>query len=334
MNELVLLLGCSLVSILLSGLVSCLETVAMLADELKVRSLVQKRTLSRFRRRMIQAVMHRRDQHMAGAMILQVVIGVVSNSTIGILAFHVFSGRALAVYMVLSIYANIVFSRSLPKVLARSHFEGVLVHLAWLIRLVFIITYPAVLLTTIWIKLLRLDRKRTLRMSELKGIVTFYQENGVIGHLEENILQNALMLQRFLVKDIKPSRKLFEIEASDLLSDIETKIANQHDAYFIIRGDAGIMGVISARDAALGVISNRQARAEDVARGVSLVDEECSVIDALVNLRENKCSRLLVTRNGMPLGVISAKTLYKRIFQGANTKGWRDDALGLGIPEV
>jgi CBS domain containing-hemolysin-like protein len=334
MNELAILLGCSLVSILLSGLVSCLETVAMLADEFKVRSLMQKRILSPFQRRMIQAVMLRRDQHMAGAMILQVVIGVVSNSTIGILAFHLFSGHAIVVYMVLSIYANIVFSRSLPKVLARSHFEAVLTHLAWLIRLVFIITYPAVLLTTIWIKILRLDRKRTLRMSELKSIVTYYQEKGVIGHLEENILQNALMLQRVLVKDIKPSRKMIEVEAGVLLADLEKKIANQHDAYFIVQGDAGVMGVISARDAALGVISNRQARAEDVARGVSLVDEECTIIDALVNLRENKCSRLIVTRNGVLLGVISAKTLYKRIFQGASTKNWRDEAPGLGIPGI
>lgn len=317
MNEFVILLGCSLASILLSGLVSCLETVAMLADEFKVRSLIQKRTLTPFQLRMITAVSNGRDQHMAGAMILQVIIGVLSNSTIGILAFNLFSGQAMVIYMALSIYANIVFARSLPKVVARYYFEGVLTNLAWLMRVVFFITYPAVMLTTVWIKLFRLDRKRALRMSELKGIVSYYSEKGVIGHFEENILQNALMLKRVLIKEIKASRGMISIDATTLLADLETQIAGRHDTYFIIHGDEGIMGVTSARDAAMGVMSNRLATARDVARGVAQVDEESTIIDALVTLREAKCSRLLVTRNGIPLGVLSAKTIYKHIFQGA-----------------
>ena len=316
MSDLILLLGFSLASVLLSGLVSCLETVAMLADEFKVRSVLKKRKLSPFKLRMIKAVTDRRDQHMAGAMILQVIIGVLSNSTIGILAFNLFSGHAMVSYMALSIYANIVFSRSLPKVLARAYFESVLVHLAWLMRLVFFITYPAVMATTVWIKLLKLDRKRALRMSELKNIVSFYQEKGVIGHFEENMFQNALMLQKVLVKDIKPSRGMVSVDATTLLSDLEPQIAGRHDTYFIIHDQEGIMGVVSARDAAMGVMSNRQAIIEDVARGVALVDEETTIIDALVTLREAKCSRLLVTRKGLPLGVLSAKTIYKRIFQG------------------
>lgn len=320
MTDLVVLLGLSLASILLSGLVSCLETVAMLADEFKVRSLVQKRDLSPFKLRMIKAVTDRRDQHMAGAMILQVIIGVVSNSTIGILAFKLFSGHAMVIYMALSIYGNIVFARSLPKVLARAYFETVLVHLAWLMRLVFFVTYPAVMATTIWIKLLKLDRKRALRMSELKNIVSFYQEKGVIGHFEENIFQNALLLQQVLVKDIKPSRGMISVDATTLLSDLEPQIAGRHDTYFIIHAQEGIMGVVSARDAAMEVMSNRSATVEDVARPVALVDEEITIIDALVTLREGKCSRLLVTRNGMPLGVLSAKTIYKRIFQTPQAK--------------
>ncbi|AYG48043.1 DUF21 domain-containing protein (plasmid) [Pseudomonas sp. Leaf58] len=317
MTELAILLGCSLASILISGLISCLETVAMLADEFKVRSVVQRRSLTPFQLRMITSVSNRRDQHMAGAMILQVIIGVVSNSTVGILAFNLFSGQAMAIYIGLSIYANIVFARSLPKVVARHHFEGLLVHLAWLMRLVFFLTYPAVMMTTVWIRLFRLDRKRTLRMSELKDIVTYYSENGVIGHLEENILQNALLLQRVLVKDMKPSRGMISVDAGSRLADLETQIPGQHDTYFIIHNHTGIIGVISTRDAAMGVMSDRNARAEDVARAVALIDEDSSIIDALVMLREGKCSRLLVTRNGMPLGVISAKTIYKRIFQGS-----------------
>ncbi|MBD8089055.1 DUF21 domain-containing protein [Pseudomonas fluorescens] len=319
MSDFVILLGFSLASILLSGLVSSLETVAMLADEFKIRSLVQKRTLSPRKLRLITAVSNGRDQHMAAAMILQVIIGVVSNSTIGILAFNLFSGYAMMIYMGLSIYANIVFARSLPKVLARSHFESMMVNLAWLMRLVFFITYPAVMATTVWIRLFKLDRKRTLRMSELKNIVSYYSEKGVIGHFEENIFQNALMLQRLLVKDIKPSRGMISVDATTFLSDLAPQIAGQHDTYFIIHDDQGVMGVTSARDAAMGVMSNPRAQAKDVARGVALVDEESTIIDALVTLREGKCSRILVTRNGIPLGVTSAKTIYKRIFQGADS---------------
>lgn len=317
MTDLALLIGFSLLAVLISGLISCLETVAMLADDFKVRSIVQRRGLSKFKLRMITAVSDGRDQHMVASMILQVAVGVISNSTIGILAYKLFSGGALLTYMGVSIYANIVMARSLPKVLARNHFESILVNLSWLIRLAFFVTYPVVVLTTIWIRLFRLDRKRALRMSELKDIVNYYSVKGVIGHLEENILQNALMLQRVLVKDMKPSRGMISVDANLKLTELEPQIAGQHDTYFIIHDHEGVVGVISTRDAALAVMSDRNATAGDVARGVALVDEETAIIDALVTLREGKCSRLLITRHGMPLGVISAKSIYKRIFQGA-----------------
>lgn len=318
MNDLLLLLLCSACSLGLSGLVSCLETVAMLADELKVRTLLDRRSLSPFQIKMISAVCDRRDQHMAGAMILQVVISVVSNSTIGILAFRLFSGQAMAVYMAVSIYATIVLSRSLPKVLARHYFDPLLENLSWMMRGVYFLTYPVVLVTTIWIRLLGLDRKRSLRMSELKSLVAFYSEKGVIGSVEEHIVQNALMLQKALVKDIKPSRGMIAVDAVACLADLEPQIAGRHDTYFIVHGVDGVVGVLSARDAALGVLSDRGAIAGAVARAVVAVDEESTLIDALVSLREKKSSRLLVTRHGMPLGVISAKSIYKHIFQGSS----------------
>ena len=164
------------------------------------------------------------DQSIASILILNTIANTLGATAIGVQAQNVFSGDKTLV-MVISIlltFAILFFAEIIPKTIGAVYWKQLAIASARIIRVCVFITYPIILVTQFVTKKIKgKDSGDTLSREELIHTTLLSEEEGVIGDLESDIIENTLTLHEIKIKDIlTPRSVMYAVEKSTAIKDI------------------------------------------------------------------------------------------------------------------
>lgn len=319
--EIAMLIMACLGIIFLTAFLSCIDTAIMLVDEVKMNVLLDNDTLSDKTRLRLIKISEKRDRHMTAMTVFMTFIGIATSTYLGVYAYANLSHTGVLVYLILITYGNLVFARTFPKVIARNHYEKILIKCAWLIRLIYCLAMPMVLLTLIWVRLFKLDRAKKMNINELKSTIKYYHSKGLLEQSEASLLQNVFMIKQFDVKKLFTPTPLPMLPYDADISECKDMAIEFPGRRFITQDVIAGIGVVYYRDLASKLIAGDEAKVSEVARPSIVVNETECLIDILVKMKTAKVGQVVVAgESGELLGVVSAKEMYSHILANSIEK--------------
>eukprot|EP01029_Cantina_marsupialis_P025786 TRINITY_DN68382_c0_g1_i1.p1 TRINITY_DN68382_c0_g1~~TRINITY_DN68382_c0_g1_i1.p1 ORF type:complete len:248 (-),score=40.83 TRINITY_DN68382_c0_g1_i1:22-765(-) len=164
------------------------------------------------------------DKSIASILILNTIANTLGATAIGVQAQNVFEGDSTLV-MVVSIvltFAILFFAEIIPKTIGAVYWKELAAISARIIRVCVFITYPIILITQFVTKKIKgKDNSETLSREELIHTTLLSEEEGVIGDLESDIIENTLTLHEIKVKDIlTPRSVVYAVDKNTSIKDI------------------------------------------------------------------------------------------------------------------
>ena len=316
--ELAIIVMASSGIILVTALLSCIDTAIMLADDIKMNILLESSDLKPRVLAQLRKIQAKRDRHMTAMTVFMTFLGIASGTYIGAYAYKHLSHTGMLAYLILITYGNLVIARTLPKVIARQFYEAILVKFCWLARVIYIIAMPLVLMTLVWVKIFRLDKSRKMNLAELRETIRYFNEKGLLETTENSMLQRIFTLKQYLVGALVQTNSLPSVDINDSFEDCKEVII-QHPGSRILALDNGcISGVVYYRDLASKLIAGEQGTIKDIYRASVVVADNLSLIEVMSRVQEKKVGQAVVVNAlGDCLGVVSVKEMYTYILSNS-----------------
>jgi CBS domain containing-hemolysin-like protein len=312
--DIAVLIVAALLFVIFSGFLSCIDTAIMVADDIRMAVLLESAGLKERTRKRLKKSGAKRDKHMAAMMVFSTLSSVLSNAMLGAMAYGKMAGPYVVVFMVALTYCSLVFSRTLPKIVARIHYDKILLRFDWLARLIYILMTPMVFLTLMWVELFKLSSKRQMNLSELKSTINFYRQEGVIESTEESMLQNVFMIKQFTLKDVIQVSQMPFVDKDCEVEQCKELAQSYFGKNLLVRSGESIVGVMYYHDLAARIISEKGGRVEELYRPVILCKSDDNLMDVLAKMKESKTPLVVVLGDdGHPQDVVSAKRIYAYI---------------------
>ncbi|MEN8717238.1 MAG: CNNM domain-containing protein, partial [Sulfurovum sp.] len=163
------------------------------------------------------------DSSIASILILNTFANTLGATAIGVQAQSVFEGDPTLV-MVVSIvltFMILFFAEIIPKTIGAVYWKELAPLGARIINVFIYITYPIILITQFVTKKISKDNNDVISREELIHSTLLSEEEGVIGDLESDIIENTLTLRNFKVKDIlTPRSVVYSIKKDLTINDV------------------------------------------------------------------------------------------------------------------
>lgn len=165
------------------------------------------------------------DKSIASILILNTIANTLGATAIGVQAQTVFEGNPNFV-MIVSIaltFAILFFAEIIPKTIGALYWKQLAPLAAIIINFFIFITYPIIIITQFVTKKLSKGTTNmdTISREELIHSTLLSEEEGVIGDLESDIIENALSINAIKVKDIlTPRSVMYSIQKGTKIKDI------------------------------------------------------------------------------------------------------------------
>lgn len=163
------------------------------------------------------------DKSIASILILNTVANTLGATAIGVQAQSVFKGDATLV-MVVSIvltFMILFFAEIIPKTIGAVYWKKLAPSAARIIHFFIIITYPIIIMTQFVTKKIGKENNDTISREELIHSTLLSEEEGIIGDLESDIIENTLTLNNIKIKDIlTPRSVMYSIKKDASIKDI------------------------------------------------------------------------------------------------------------------
>ena len=165
------------------------------------------------------------DKSIASILILNTVANTLGATAIGVQAQSVFTGNAnliMAVSIALT-FAILFFAEIIPKTIGAVYWKQLAPLAALIINFFIFITYPLIIITQFVTKKISNGNANmdSISREELIHSTLLSEEEGVIGDLESDIIENTLSINAIKVKDIlTPRSVMYAIQKGTLIKDI------------------------------------------------------------------------------------------------------------------
>lgn len=297
-----------------SALLTCIDSSVMMADEIRLAIMLDMPHIKEKTRRRLIRIVAKRDQHMAAMMVFSAIIFGLSNSMLGAMAYGKMTGPWVMVFLMGLMYCNLVFGRTLPKLFARAHYDKVLMHFDWMARIIYVIMTPLVYLTLMWVDLFHMNNKRTMTLSELKSTINYYRKEGLIETTESDMLQNVFRIKKYTLSDLVTVCKMPVVERDSDIEGCRELASKYFGKQVLVKAEGEIIGVMYYHDMAARLISGEGGKVSEVTRAVIVGGVQDNLMDILSRMKEEKVSKVVVvSEEGKPLDVVSAKSIYTHI---------------------
>ena len=243
------------------------------------------------------------DSSLSSILILNTVANTLGATAIGVQAQNVFSGDKTLV-MIVSIvltFAILFFAEIIPKTIGAVYWRELAPLAARIIRVFVFITYPIILITQFVTKKIKgNDTGDSLSREELIHTTLLSEEEGVIGDLESDIIENTLTLKEMKIKDIlTPRSVMYAIEKNtaikDILEDKRTYKFSRVPVY--VDSIDNIVGVVLTKKLFKQAIKNPNATMESIMKPAYTLNENIPVSKALNKFIEKKEHMFIVLDN-------------------------------------
>ncbi len=163
------------------------------------------------------------DISISSILILNTIANTLGATAIGVQAQNVFDGDKTIV-MIISIiltFMILFFAEIIPKTIGAVYWKQLAPYAARIINIFIFITYPIILITQFVTKKIGSDTSDTISREELIHSTLLSEEEGVIGDLESDIIENTLTLNNMKVREIlTPRSVMYAIDKNTPIKDI------------------------------------------------------------------------------------------------------------------
>jgi len=163
------------------------------------------------------------DVSIASILILNTIANTLGATAIGVQAQNVFEGDKTLVMIVSIILTFMIlfFAEIIPKTIGAVYWKQLAPLAARIINIFIFITYPIIIITQFVTKKIGSDNNDTISREELIHSTLLSEEEGVIGDLESDIIENTLTLNNMRVKEIlTPRSVMYAIDKNTPIKDI------------------------------------------------------------------------------------------------------------------
>ena len=226
------------------------------------------------------------DKSISSILILNTIANTLGATAIGVQAQNVFGGNSTLV-MIISIvltFMILFFAEIIPKTIGAVYWKQLAPHSPRIINIFIFITYPIIIITQFVTKKIGKESTETITREELIHSTLLSEEEGIIGDLESQIIQNTLTLNSIKLKDIlTPRSVVYAIEKNTLLKDIiEDKRTFKFSRVPVYDGHIdNIVGIILTKKIFKEALKNNDTNLEDIMKPVFSLNENIHVAKAL-----------------------------------------------------
>jgi CBS domain containing-hemolysin-like protein len=226
------------------------------------------------------------DSSIASILILNTIANTLGATAIGVQAQNVFGGDKTLV-MIVSIvltFMILFFAEIIPKTIGAVYWKQLAPYAARIINFFIFVTYPIIIMTQFVTKKIGKENNDTISREELIHSTLLSEEEGIIGDLESDIIENTLTLNNIKVKDIlTPRSVMYAIPKDAIIKDItEDKRTFKFSRVPIYDGSVdNIVGIVLTKKLFKQAIVDSDVCIETIMKPVISLHENIPVSKAL-----------------------------------------------------
>jgi CBS domain containing-hemolysin-like protein len=226
------------------------------------------------------------DKSIASILILNTIANTLGATAIGVQAQNVFDGDKTLVMIVSIILTFMIlfFAEIIPKTIGAVYWKQLAPLAGRIIRIFIFITYPIIIITQFVTKKIGSDNSDSISREELIHSTLLSEEEGVIGDLESDIIENTLTLNNVKVKEIlTPRSVMYAIDKNTSIKDvIEDKRTFKFSRVPLYDGTIdNIVGIVMTKKLFKQAIKDKDVSIETIIKPVITLNENIPVSKAL-----------------------------------------------------
>ncbi|MGA1931252.1 hemolysin family protein [Arcobacter sp. YIC-464] len=226
------------------------------------------------------------DSSIASILILNTIANTLGATAIGVQAQNVFGGDKTLV-MVTSIvltFLILFFAEIIPKTIGAVYWKQLAPFAARIINMFIFVTYPIIKITQFVTKKIGSDTSDSISREELIHSTLLSEEEGVIGDLESDIIENTLTLNNMKIKEILTPRSVVyavdkETSIKDIIEDKRTFKFSRVPVYD--ESIDNIVGLVLTKKLFKQAIIDKDVTVESIMKPVLSLNENIPVSKAL-----------------------------------------------------
>lgn len=314
--EISLLILASITIIILSALFAMIESSIMVTDDIKYQIMLNRNDISDKAKKRITKIIEKKDKHITAMTVSITFTSISGSSLLGAMAAKYLTQQHVLIYTIIFTYLILVFARTLPKIVANYSYEKTLIKWGWLARVCYILNYPFILMTVMWVKIFKLDRQRQMSLNELKMIIKYYRKNGIIEKTEQKMLEKIFNVKQLVVSDVMDKLETFIMDHDKKVSDYKHILKNTNNKRFLVRKDEDIIGIVFYRDITSALFSeeNNEALVSDYCRQTITINHDDNLMDSIVRFKDGSATLAVVLdEEKKAIGTVTIKQVYNHI---------------------
>jgi len=314
--EISLLILASITIIILSALFAMIESSIMVTDDIKYQIMLNRNDISDKAKKRITKIIEKKDKHITAMTVSITFTSISGSSLLGAMAAKYLTQQHVLIYTIIFTYLILVFARTLPKIVANYSYEKTLIKWGWLARVCYILNYPFILMTVMWVKIFRLDRQRQMSLNELKMIIKYYRKNGIIEKTEQKMLEKIFNVKQLVVSDVMDKLETFVMDHDKKIVDYKHIFKNTNNKRFLVRKDDEIIGIVFYRDITSALFSeeNNEALVSDYCRQTITINHDDNLMDSIVRFKDGSATLAVVLdEDKKAIGTVTIKQVYNHI---------------------
>lgn len=244
------------------------------------------------------------DKSIASILILNTIANTLGATAIGVQAQQVFEGNSnlvLAVSIILTFFILFV-AEIIPKTIGAMYWKQLAPSAASTIKVFIFLTYPIIIITQFVTKKISKNKKDSDSISreELIHSTLLSEEEGVIGDLESDIIENTLSLNEIKINDISTPRSVMyaiqkDMNISEILKDKRAFKFSRVPVYD--ESIDHIIGVVLTKKLFKQAIHDASVSIEEIMSPIFTLNENIPVSKALNMFIKKKEHMFLVLDN-------------------------------------
>jgi len=244
------------------------------------------------------------DKSIASILILNTFANTLGATAIGVQAQHVFQNNSNFVLLVSIVLTFLILflAEIIPKTIGAVYWKELAPLAARIINIFIFITYPIIVITQFVTRKISNgnDNSDSISREELIHSTLLSEEEGIIGDLESDIIENTLTLHDVKIKDIlTPRSVVYAIEKSIVIKDIlEDKRTYRYSRVPVYEGTIdNIVGVVITKKIFKQAIKDKNVKIESIMNDVFTLNENIPVAKAMNIFIQKKEHMFIVSDN-------------------------------------
>ncbi len=253
------------------------------------------------------------DKSISSILILNTIANTLGATAIGVQAQNVFEGNSNLVLLASIILTFLILfvAEIIPKTIGAVYWKQLAPTASVIIKYFIIITTPIIIITQFVTKKIANGKNlnESISREELIHSTLLSEEEGIIGDLESDIIENTLTLHNTKVKDILTPRSVMyaiqkDMKIKDILDDKRTYKFSRVPVYD--QSIDHIVGVVLTKKLFKQAIKNKEANVESIMLPIFTLNENIPVSKALNTfIKKREHMFLVLDNNDQTEGIVT-----------------------------